>query len=77
MSKCFQYATNDTKACVGLTINLHQRMAIYFAKDRHIDQEKWQRTHKSGRKLVCTWTMSTKVENSSEDEICFKSNFVS
>jgi hypothetical protein len=52
-------------------------MEIYFAKDCHIDQEKGQRTPKVVESLFAHGDMSIKVENSNEDEICFKSYFIS
>jgi hypothetical protein len=40
MSKCCQYATNDSKICVGLTsISIYKN--ICFVKNHHFDKEKW------------------------------------
>jgi hypothetical protein len=42
VSNCCQYATNDSKVCVGLTFISIKEAQIHFVKYYHMDQKEWE-----------------------------------
>jgi hypothetical protein len=54
MSKCCQYAINDTKVCVRLT-SMSSNNVNLFCKLSSLGPRKVTRDIESGRKLVYTW----------------------
>jgi len=55
MSKCFQYATDDTKVSIGLTSISIKNVNLFYKKPSP-GPKKVEKGVKSGRKLVWIWT---------------------
>jgi hypothetical protein len=75
MSKCCQYAIDDTKVFIGLTsIPIKECQSIL--QKTITWTKKSGKSLKSGRKLVWIHAYIHTNKNSSEDEICFKNDFI-